>query len=136
MYHWRKGWVKNSPNKKQSSRNVHNENSSLGNRITDIGYSKDKSGLVKNPNLQSNNSFGPETYFSSELVQKNKLNGQYLTEGAPSINESHTKDYYQSRNYKTGQSKSYNKGFVQNSHKSPVKITKKHGGQKLHPSYS
>lgn len=125
---------KQASRQKQSNRNTRNEATSDNNRAKEK-FTKERSSLKSGNNLQSNNSFGPETYFNSELVQ-NKINGQYFTEGAPSINESHSKDYYQSRNSNVIHHKSYNKVYNQNSAKSPVKIKKRQGSQKAHPSYS
>jgi len=122
--------------KKQSDRNARNDSNNSGNRVSDA-FVKERSSFSKGNNLQTNNSFGPEAYFSSDLVQQNKIGGQFFTEGVPSVNESHLKDYYQSRNSKVGQNKSYNKVYSTNPQKSPVKITKRQGSQKpQHPSYS
>lgn len=63
-----------------------NDSSSAGNRKSEPKY--------------TNNSFGPEAYFQPDLLQRHNINSQFFTEGTPSVNESHSKDYYQTRNKK------------------------------------
>lgn len=92
------------PKKKNQSRGARNDSTSAGNRISDA-YVQERASLNQLKNLNSNNSFDPESYFQHELVQKSKHNGQYLTEGIPSVNESHNKDSGKSRNVKQTQHK-------------------------------
>ena len=94
--------VQKNPKKKGSNRSHKNDSASAGNRVTDA-YVQERASFNKLKNLNSNNSFGPETYFSHDLVHK--ISGQYLTEGVPSVNESHNKNYYKSRNSKAVQQK-------------------------------
>lgn len=118
--------------RKSVTRNVKNDSSGASNRISDV-YVNERLGLK---NLNSNNSFGPEAYFGSDLVQRNKLGEQFFTEGAPSVNESHSKEFQKSRNSKMSVHKSYNKIYSTNPQKSPGKLTNRKGSKKLHPSYS
>lgn len=86
--------------RKNTNRTVNkNDSSSAGNRITDT-YVKERASLNQLKGISSNNSFGPEAYFAPDLVQKHSINNQFFTEGTPSVNESHSKDYYKSRNSK------------------------------------
>lgn len=110
------------PKRKSSNRNTKDELSSVGNRVSDA-YMKDRASFVQLKHLNSNNSFGPEAYFASDLVQRNKVGGNFFTEGAPSVNESHSKDYNKSRNSKVMPQKSYNKIYSTNPQKSPGKLT-------------
>eukprot|EP00343_Euplotes_focardii_P006292 CAMPEP_0205813802 /NCGR_PEP_ID=MMETSP0205-20121125/18593_1 /ASSEMBLY_ACC=CAM_ASM_000278 /TAXON_ID=36767 /ORGANISM="Euplotes focardii, Strain TN1" /LENGTH=160 /DNA_ID=CAMNT_0053096519 /DNA_START=294 /DNA_END=773 /DNA_ORIENTATION=+ len=113
---------KNSKRKESGGRSgAKNDSSSLGNRVSDA-YNKDSNSYSQLKGLNSNNSFGPEAYFGADLLSKNKIGKQFFTEGTPSVNESHSKDYSKSRNTKQQSHKSYNKAYATNPGKSPGKL--------------
>ncbi|CAI2369547.1 unnamed protein product [Moneuplotes crassus] len=125
-------------NKKKDSNHRNsgkNDSSSVGNRITDK-YNQEMNNYNHLKGLNSNNSFGPEAYFGADLLQRNKMGGHFFTEGTPSVNESHSKDYQKSRNLKQGVHKTYNKMYSSNQARSPGKLTNRKTNSKLHPSYS
>lgn len=123
--------ISKNKRKDPASRNFgKNDSSSLGNRASDSNH-KEIAGYSNLKGLNSNNSFGPEAYFAADLLQRNKLGNQFFTEGAPSINESHSKDFTKSRNSKPTSHKSYNKIYSTNPNtKSPGKLTNRKMPQK------
>ena len=128
--------IPKSKRKGSGGRNrIKKDSSSVENRNSEA-YGKDKNSYGHLKGLNSNNSFGPEAYFGADLLQRNKLGGQFFTEGAPSVNESHSKDYPKSRNSKQHSHKSYNKIYSTNPNKSPGRLTNRKINSKPHPSYS
>ena len=98
--------IQKQPKKKNPNRSIRNDSASAGGRVSDA-YIQERASLnhLKNSNSNSNNSFDPELYLHQELIHKNKFNGQHLTEGIQSVNESQSKDNYKSRNAKQVQHK-------------------------------